>query len=66
MPRTYVRNRSGFSYSLENLYNVVSDFTNLIVTFREVLTFEALLKRFKEAKEAKANKETKDKRGRIY
>lgn len=46
------------NYSLEDLYDVVSDFTNKTIRFREVLTSGEVLERFKEAEEAKANKES--------
>lgn len=61
MPRTYVRERSSRSYSLEDLLDITSDVMSQNMTFSEAFTLEEVLKRFKEAEEAKLIRELKRK-----
>lgn len=51
----------GPSYSLEDICDIMFDVTIQNMTFRESLSFQETLKIFKEAEEAKVNKELKRK-----
>lgn len=62
MTRICVRKLSAFSYTLDDSHDTVSDVTNQTMAFREDLTLEEVLKRFKEAEESKTNKGTKKER----
>lgn len=62
MPRTYVREWSSHSsYSLEDFLDITSDVMSQNMTFSEAFTLEEVLKRFKEAEEAKPIRELKRK-----
>lgn len=61
-PLTYVKKRNSPRYSLEDLQDAISDFTNQNITFKRTLPFKEVLKRFKETEQAKPYKGTKKKR----